>query len=184
MRKFFSCIVKILSNIGATLLTILFFLGIAGITWLLAFLYYAISKFIILISAIQPLCSWITTEIADGIPIGSIVWFIICFAFSIFSLHLVFNDGSPDNSNSSYNNKSTTSNKNHHTSSGFYDGCGNWRTWESSYQDAQGNWRIPGSPFIDGQGKLRNPNEPWQDAEGNYYYPDKPFKDGKGYWRQ
>lgn len=184
MRKFFSCIVKILSIIASAILFIFKFLGFIGIALIITFLIYTISSFVILLFAIKPICFWIVAETADGVPIGSTIWFIVCFIFSILLTLILVNDGLIDNLPNSSISKSTTSNKNHHTSSGFYDGCGNWRTWESSYQDAQGNWRIPGSPFIDGQGKLRNPNEPWQDAEGNYYYPDKPFKDGKGYWRQ
>ena len=186
MRKFTSSIIKKLSTILTTILGILALLGFVSIALLIAFFIYGVSKFVILILSIQPICSWLTTEIADRLPIGSIIWFILCFIFSLFCLYLAVKDDFGDSSTPSTNIfTSTATNENPHSrDNGFFDGRGNWRSWDDAYQDAQGNWRNPGDPFVDGQGKLRSPNEPWQDSEGHYYQPGQPFRDGKGIWRK
>ena len=187
MRKFINSIINNLSTILTTIFGILVLFGFAGIVLLIAFPIYGISKFVVLVLSIQPICSWLTMEIANGIPIGSIIWFILCFVFSLFCLYLTVKDDFFGASTSSHNRgfTSTTTNENQHSSDGgFYDGRGNWRRWDDAYQDAQGNWRNPGEPFVDGQGKLRSPGEPWQDSEGHYYQPGQPFRDGKGIWRK
>ena len=92
MRKFINSIINKLSTILTTIFGILVLFGFAGIVLLIAFPIYGISKFVVLVLSIQPICSWLTMEIANGIPIGSIIWFILCFVFSLFCLYLTVKD--------------------------------------------------------------------------------------------
>ena len=182
MRKIIDIITMILSGIATALLLIFFLVIImlcGGIIWF-------VSSITILEFEIPVLYPLLKLGSENGLYIGLIIWYIFCCFIAFISLLSEF--GAPSVSSSPSKGKTHSNNshneKPHHIDSGFYDGCGNWRTWNEPFQDARGNWRKPGDSFIDGQGNWRKPGEAWQDSKGNYYQPKQYFKDGKGFWRK
>lgn len=156
----------------------LLFLELQKLVFTILYQLYIIVKAIIELFKIPILYQLLQLHIGD-FPIGSILLFIV-FVIIIVCYFITY---CYDTDNTNTSSSLEPSAKNSHFSSGFYDGAGNWRTWDQSYQDASGTWRNPGDSFIDGKGTLRNPGDDWQDSDGNYYSPGQPFKDGKGNWR-
>lgn len=170
-------IIIILTFILVTILIIRVYLWIASFVYLIAELFIKMTKI--------PILYELTEVHIFGIPSIIILFSLLVLLCAIIGL--IFKDDIEINFGKN-SLKTSTSNssqlhENSHFSSGFYDGAGNWRTWDQSYQDASGTWRNPGDSFIDGKGTLRNPGDDWQDSDGNYYSPGQPFKDGKGNWR-
>lgn len=161
------------------ILPLIIILAIVIISGLLCFYIF---RGLILDLEISSLYFLIDTE--NVFPIGPIVLFIFCCIIGSLAVYLIVSGLATPSSNTTYNTNTSSSNTNQHIDKGFYDGSGNWRTWDEPYQDAAGKWRNPGDSFIDGRGHLRNPGDGWQDSDGNYYFPNQSFKDGKGHWRK
>ena len=172
MRNIIRSITYTLENIGeifsnifkviALIAIAIFFIVIFAISSLLGgIILYFVSKFLIFAFEVPYLSSWLDPEFFSE-SIDSIIWLIIC-CFLVGIVFLISFFGLPSKSSflssTSSHNCSMSSNS-QHVDSGFYDGGGNWRSWNQTYQDGHGNLRNPGDSFIDGKGKLRNPGEP------------------------
>lgn len=186
MRKFIDIITMILSRIADAFFIICSLICFLGFILLYGCVIWFVSSLAILEFEIPVLYPILKLGSKNGLYIGLIIWFVFCCFLGFITLLDEFKSPSVSSSSSKEKTHSNNSNneKSYHIDSGFYDGCGNWRTWNEPFQDAKGFWRKPGDSFIDGQGNWHKPGEAWQDSKGNYYQPKQYFRDGKGLWRK
>lgn len=94
MRK----IIDFISNLFASILTVMFTLGSAliflGISVVLAFVFFFVSTFLVSLLNVPFLSSLIEMKILGGVPLGSIIWFVLCLALAGYGVYLTASDGS------------------------------------------------------------------------------------------